>query len=208
MPGRTGAVGPDDDSTASCEVRGRSAAWVWHGVPATLRGVDEPGALWTDRPAVAASSWSPMRLAESAGPDGWAAGPWACCRQPRRGGHSKDQTVTALITQRSRTDSMINLLEASRIQSLKLPPPYAAKLRQPNDQLMRQPPGAVNSSPTLAPRPAAPEDSRLEARGGGHRDGRRRLDALWPGLLSLRLHRHRRHWIVSITNQRTWKHTS
>ena len=33
-------------------------------------------------------------------------------------------------------------------KSLKLPPPYAAKLRQLNDQLMRQRPGAVNSSPT------------------------------------------------------------
>ena len=46
MPGRTGASGPDDGSTASSEVRSRSAAWVWEqGVPATMGGVVEPGGL-------------------------------------------------------------------------------------------------------------------------------------------------------------------
>jgi hypothetical protein len=44
--------------------------------------------------------------------------------------------------------------------------------------------------------PSLPQDSRLEARCGRHRQGRRRLDLFWPDLLGLWLHSHRCHWII------------
>jgi hypothetical protein len=58
MPGRTGASGPDDGSTASSEARSRSAAWVWaQGFRQPWEVLSSLEALWTDRP-VAASPWS------------------------------------------------------------------------------------------------------------------------------------------------------
>ena len=69
-----------------------------------------------------------MRLAVSAlPPDGLAADPRHAAASQDDAGNSKDQTATALITPRSHTDSMINLLEASRTRELEGAPAVCRK---------------------------------------------------------------------------------